>query len=72
LDEWGDRGDPEMTYVFSWGNNPKRKELKGRRCVVLAAGAKNSRLIEFENGQKEIVSRRALREAPPEQPRLFP
>ena len=23
-------------YVYVWGNNPRRAELKGRRCVVEA------------------------------------
>jgi hypothetical protein len=49
--------------IYTWGNNPKRETLKGRRCRVLARGAKNSCLIEFENGQREIVSRYAVRPA---------
>lgn len=48
-------------YVFSWGNNSKRITMKGRVCRLLARGSMNSCLIEFENGQKEIVSRNALR-----------
>lgn len=50
-----------MTYRYTWANNPKRAELKGRRCRVLARGKLNSALIEFENGQREVVSRRTLR-----------
>lgn len=51
-----------MIHVFAWGNNPKRETLKGRPCVVLAEGRMNSVLVEFlDDGQKEIVSRRALR-----------
>ena len=49
------------THIFSWGNNSKRAMLKGRKCRILATGAKNSAIIEFENGQQECVSRRALR-----------
>ena len=49
------------THVFVWGNNPKRSTLKGRKCGVVAYGRKNSALIEFENGQREIVSRNAVR-----------
>lgn len=48
-------------YVFAWGNNPKRKTLKGRRCRIVASGKMGSCLVEFENGQQEVVSRRALR-----------
>lgn len=50
------------TYKYSWGNNEKRQCLKGRECLVLARGRMNSCLIEFtDNGQREIVSRNALR-----------
>lgn len=48
-------------YVYSWKNNPKRRALFGRRCKALAWGKMNSVLVEFENRDKEIVSRRALR-----------
>ena len=51
----------EVTHVYTWGNNPKRKTLKGRRCRLLARGARGSWKVEFENGQQEIVSLRALR-----------
>lgn len=47
--------------VYAWGNNEKRATLKGRQCRVLAAGSLRSVLVEFEDGQTEIVSRRALR-----------
>jgi len=51
----------EMTHTFYWGNNSKRATLKGRECKVLASAKMNSILIEFEDGQKECVSRRAVR-----------
>lgn len=51
-------------YVYAWRNNAKRETLHGRRCRVLARGAMNSAMIEFEDGQVEIVSRNALRKAP--------
>jgi len=45
-----------------WGNNSKRKTLRGRDCVILARGAKNSIMIEFvDNKQREIVSRYSVR-----------
>ena len=49
------------TYTYTWGNNPKRISMKGRVCKVLACGKMNSALIEFRDGQREIVSRRSLR-----------
>lgn len=50
------------THIYAWGNNEKRASMKGRRCrIIEAKGSMNSCLIEFENGQREIVSRRALR-----------
>lgn len=51
-------------YVFTWGNNEKRATLKGRRCRILCRGAKRSVLVEFENGQREVVDWYALRKAP--------
>lgn len=50
-------------YFFAWRNNPKRAEMYKRRCRVLARGALNSALVEFENGQREVISRNALRRA---------
>lgn len=50
-----------MTHRYAWRNNAKRKTLYGRWCRIICSGAMNSVLIEFENGQREIVSRRALR-----------
>ena len=48
-------------YVYGWKNNPKRQDLYRRKCKVLVRGGMNSVLVEFENGQKEIISRNALR-----------
>ncbi len=51
-------------YVYGWGNNVKRATLKGRRCRVVVRGAMNSALVEFgDTGQREVVSRNALRRA---------
>jgi hypothetical protein len=55
---------PDYPFVFGWGNNPKRAELKGKRCRILEEGAKNSVKVEFEDRSIEIVSRRALKDAP--------
>ena len=52
----------EQLYIYCWGNNEKRRQMKGRVCRVLGRGKKNSCYIEFiDNGQKEIVSRNSLR-----------
>ena len=52
-------------FIFTWGNNEKRKTLKGRRCNVLAYGKKNSILVRFtDNDQCEVVSRNSIRKAP--------
>lgn len=52
----------EFTHIYNWGNNPKRETMKGRPCLILARGtAMRSVLIEFADGQKEIVSHRSLR-----------
>jgi hypothetical protein len=47
--------------VYAWGNNPVRKRLKGKRCRVLAYGAKNSVLLEFMDGERIVTSRYAIR-----------
>lgn len=52
-------------YRYVWGNNEKRATLRGRLCRVVARGALNSALVEFvDNGQREVVSRSALRRVP--------
>ena len=51
-----------LSHVYVWGNNSKRETLKGRRCRVLIWGeVMRSVLVEFEDGQREVVSWRALR-----------
>lgn len=49
-----------MDYIYRWRNNEKRKQLFGRACRIIATGGKNSICIEFEDGQREIVSRFAV------------
>jgi hypothetical protein len=48
-------------YYFPWKNNEKRQSLHGRRFRILARGKMNSVLIEFRNGQREVISRNAIR-----------
>ena len=53
-------------YVYVWGNNPRRAELKGRRCVVDARGRMGTVLVRFlDTGERVTTSRRALRAAGP-------
>lgn len=53
-------------YRYVWGNNSKRKTMKNRICVVLARGKMNSAMVKFlDNGQREIISRNALRKYKP-------
>lgn len=51
----------EYPYYFAWGNNSKRATMKGRRCAVICRGKLNSCMIEFEDGQREVVSRNSIR-----------
>lgn len=51
----------EFLYYYAWKNNPKRAGLYRRRLRVIARGALNSVLVEFANGQREVISRNALR-----------
>ena len=54
----------DYPYVYVWGNNPVRAMLRGRRCrMVVRARRFNSCLVEFENGERVVVSRNALRKA---------
>jgi hypothetical protein len=53
-------------YRYAWKNNTKRATLHDRACRVIARGAMNSIMIEFEDGQQEIVSRNAIRLRSPE------
>jgi len=48
-------------YVYGWKNNTKRQSLYGKQCRVLVWGKMNSVLVEFEDGNKEVISRHALR-----------
>lgn len=50
-----------LTHRYAWKNNEKRRTLFGRACRVLYRLALGSVIIEFENGERECVSRRALR-----------
>lgn len=49
-------------YRYAWGNNKRRAQLKGRHCVIVAAGTMNTVCVEFlDTGERVGTSRRALR-----------
>jgi hypothetical protein len=62
-------------YRWSWGPSKRRTRLdaiplaersldrKGQLCRVIARGAMNSALIEFEDGHRTVTSRNGLRRA---------
>ncbi len=47
--------------VILWG--PAGSPLYKLRCRIVARGAMNSRMVEFEDGTRHIVSGNALRRA---------
>jgi len=52
----------DAIYVYAWGNNSRRRELRGRQCRVVARGAMRTVLVEFlDNGERVTTSARALR-----------
>lgn len=54
----------DSPYIYTWGNNDKRGSLKGRRCRLIRRLALNSCIVEFENGDREVISRNALKKVP--------
>ena len=50
-----------MKYYYAWKNNPKREELYKRKFNIIARGKMNSVLVEFEDGQREVISGNAIR-----------
>jgi len=49
-------------HVWFWRS--RLPERKGERCRVVARGAKNNVLVEFEDGFKVVTCRYAVRKAP--------
>jgi hypothetical protein len=51
-----------MTHTYEWKNNSKRVTMYGRRCrIITRTPNRLSIVIEFEDGQREVVIRRAIR-----------
>ena len=54
--------DDRPRYRFCWKNNPKRRTLYGKTCVLIARMTMNSVLVEFvDTGEQEVVSRYSIR-----------
>lgn len=59
----------ELTFPLVYGNRlcvlwgSQGSPLFGKRCRILARGGMNSRLVEFEDGTRHVVSGNALRRA---------
>lgn len=50
-------------YVWFWHSRMGERQRKGLRCRVLIRGARNSILVELEDGEKVVTSRYAVRRA---------
>jgi len=48
-------------YPYVWYWRKRLPERKGQRCRVNIRGARNTVEVEFENGEKVITSRWAVR-----------
>lgn len=52
----------KFELIYFWKPTPMRPiDRKGQPCRILARGAKNSVLVEFEDGFKVITSKYAVR-----------
>ena len=51
----------EYNYIYVWRNGKRRRELRGKRCKILGKAGKNLVNIEFESGERMMVSRFAIR-----------
>ncbi len=60
-----DTGSAAALYPFFYRVRKWRPEWHGLRCRIVARGARNSRLVEFADGRREVVSGNALRKVKP-------
>lgn len=49
-----------MTHRYRW-RKYHRWDLYGQYCRIVARGSLNSLLVEFQDGQRHVVSRFAVR-----------
>ena len=61
-----------FNYFYAWKNNEKRLSMYKRSCRVLVRGSMNSCLIEFSNGQREVVSCNSVKRRLPVNIRCHP
>ncbi len=54
---------PDAAFPWTWHWRKKLPARKGQRCRVLARGAMNSILIQFEDDFRVVTSRYAVRRA---------
>jgi hypothetical protein len=40
----------EYGFIFAWGNNEKRKTLKGKKCRVIVRGKKTVSWLSLKTG----------------------
>lgn len=60
-----------MTHYYAWGSprgkqsgrwmNSQRERLYRKPLRIIARGKMNSALVEFEHGERQVISRNALR-----------
>jgi hypothetical protein len=51
-----------IVYVYAWGNNERRAQLRGRECVIEARGAMRTILVRFlDTDERVTTSARAVR-----------
>lgn len=54
--------NPPDVWVYTWGNSERRRELKGRRCVIEAKGRKRTVLVRFlDTGERVTTDQYAIR-----------
>jgi len=52
-------------YIYTWGNNEKRKQYSGKQCEIVKTLARNSVVLRFQNGEMLVSSRYAIRKLKP-------
>lgn len=57
---WWRSTSPRWAQRLPW---PQPTDRKGQRCRVLARGRMNSVLVEFEDDERRVTSRYAVRRA---------
>jgi hypothetical protein len=55
----------DVLYSYRWSRPYFGGARKGQSCRVLWRGARNSALVRWEDGSRDVVSRNALRRVEP-------